>query len=229
MPEFSIARKETKYLLDQKTAHAMQQKLGAILPIDRQGTQSGYLVRSLYFDSVYDKDYYDKIDGLEMRRKIRLRIYDPGDTTAKLEIKEKQGSDQWKRSAIILREDAQALIAGDYKTLRQKNLSPFLQAVLLKMETEAYLPKTIVEFRRLAFIGRINHTRITFDSQLKATEANFDLFSPSLSLYPILYPMILEVKYNHFLLSYIKQMLNLADQTPVATSKYALGRQISFY
>jgi hypothetical protein len=100
---------------------------------------------------------------------------------------------------------------------------------LLKMETEAYLPKTIVEFRRLAFMGQTNNTRITFDSQLKATESNFDLFANNLSLYPIFHPMILEVKYNHFLLSYIKQMLNLADQMPVATSKYALGRQISFF
>lgn len=229
MPEFSVARKEIKYLLDPLIAHSMQQKLGAILPIDRQDSQGGYLVRSLYFDTIYDKDYYDKIDGLEMRRKIRLRIYDPEDKTAKLEVKEKQGSDQWKRSAVILKEDARLLIAGDYKALRQKSLPPFLQNVLLKMEAEAYLPKTIVEFRRLAFVGRINNTRITFDSQLKATETTFDLFSPSLSLYPILYPIILEVKFNHFLLSYIKQLLNLADQTPVATSKYALGRQISFY
>ncbi|MGI6176691.1 MAG: polyphosphate polymerase domain-containing protein [Christensenellales bacterium] len=229
MPEFSVARKEIKYLLDTKTAFSLQRKLGLILPVDRQATQGGYLVRSLYFDTLYDKDYYDKIDGLEMRRKIRLRIYSPEDTTAKLEVKEKWGGDQWKRSATISKEDARRLIAGDYHALRQKNLSPFLRTVLLKMETEVYLPKTIVEFRRLAFIGQTNNTRITFDSQLKAIESNFDLFSRNLSFYPILYPMILEVKYNHFLLSSIKQLLNLADQVPVATSKYALGRQISFY
>lgn len=229
MPEISVARREIKYLLDHATVCSLQRKLGMVLPVDRQKTQGGYLVRSLYFDTVYDKDYYDKIDGLEMRRKIRLRIYSSEDITAKLEVKEKQGGDQWKRSATLSKEDARLLIAGDYQTLRQKNLSPFLQTVLQKMETEAYLPKTIVEFRRLAFIGKSNDTRITFDSQLKATEANFDLFSPQLSLYPILYPVILEVKYNHFLLSYIKQLLNLADQTPVATSKYALARQISFY
>ncbi|MGI6402735.1 MAG: polyphosphate polymerase domain-containing protein [Oscillospiraceae bacterium] len=229
MTETSVARRETKYLLDLGSAYCLQQRLEKVLPVDRPGEPDGYLVRSLYFDSIHDQDYYDKVDGLETRRKIRLRIYSTADTTAKLEVKEKQGSDQWKRSASLPKEDAQLLIQRDYDRLLQKYHSPFLQAVLHKMQMEGYVPKTIVEFRRLAYMGQANNTRITFDTRLAATEANFDLFSPQLPLYPILYPVILEVKYNHFLLSYMKDLLHLADQIPVSTSKYCLGRQISFY
>lgn len=29
----------------------------------------GYKVRSLYFDSIYDNHYFDKIDGPELRKK----------------------------------------------------------------------------------------------------------------------------------------------------------------
>ena len=33
-------------------------------------------IRSLYFDTINDKDYEEKEDGVRVRRKIRLRIYD---------------------------------------------------------------------------------------------------------------------------------------------------------
>ena len=36
------------------------------------------MVRSLYFDSLEDSDYYDKLDGVMNRKKIRLRIYEAG-------------------------------------------------------------------------------------------------------------------------------------------------------
>jgi len=229
MTETSVARREIKYLLDLCSAYYVQQRLEKVLPVDRPGERDGYLVRSLYFDSIDDQDYYDKVDGLETRHKIRLRIYSPADTTAKLEVKEKQGSEQWKRSATISKKDAYLLILGMYDKLLQKHHSPFMRNVLLKMQMEGYVPKTIVEFRRLAYVEETNSTRITFDTQLAATEANFDIFSPQLTLYPIIYPVILEVKYNHFLLSHIKDLLQIADQIPVSTSKYCLGRQIAFF
>lgn len=229
MPETNVTRREIKYLLDRCAASGTQRKLKLILPVDRPGPPAGYLVRSLYFDTLYDKDYYDKVDGLEARRKIRLRIYSPQDKGVKLEVKEKQGNDQWKRSATLFREEALLVVKGEYNKLLRKSSSPFLKTVLRKMELESYVPKAIVQFRRLAFVHPANSTRVTFDTELAATEASFDLFSEALPLLPILYPVILEVKYSHFLLSHIREMLDLADQVPVSTSKYCLGRQISFY
>ena len=225
--ERSVARREIKYLLDLRCAENLRSELLKLLAIDSNGSESGYIVRSLYFDTIYDNDYYDKIDGLETRRKIRLRIYTPEDKTAKLEVKEKVGDNQWKRSATISREDVQLVISGRYSELFGKYDSPFLQMLFYKMETECYRPKTIIEYNRLAFMNQANETRITFDSSLRATESNFDLFSAQLPLYPILYPVVLEVKYRHFLLSYIKHALDMADQAPISISKYCLGRQIS--
>ena len=37
---------------------------------------------------------------------------------------------------------------------------------------------------------------------------------------------IMEVKYTNFLLSYIKDSLNLSDQTELSVSKYMLARDI---
>ena len=79
------------------------------------------------------------------------------------------------------------------------------------MHCRCYRPKAVVEYRRQAYVARENHIRITLDSQIIATESSFDLFSPSLPMYAVMDPfhMVLEVKYNGFLLSYIKDLLCL--------------------
>lgn len=229
MAELNVVRREIKYLLSETTAGALRNTLGAFMPLDPMGGATGYDVRSLYFDTVCDKDYNDKIDGIEVRRKIRLRIYSPDDQTAKLELKEKNAAGQRKRSVPVAREDVPLLVAGRYRELRKKLTLPFAQELLAKMDGEGYIPRTVVEFRRLAYMDSANNTRVTFDSRLRACESNFDLFSPSLACYPIPYPTILEVKYANFLLSHIRSALELANQVPVSTSKYCLGRQVSFF
>lgn len=221
----SLARREIKYLLDPRSAINLKSKLMKMLPLDANSPMNGYSVRSLYFDTIYDRDYYDKIDGLETRRKIRLRVYGPDDKTAKLEVKLKSGINQWKQSAAIEREDARLVIERRYGELLEKYDAPFLQAVFYKMETDCYMPKIIIEYNRIAFVNHSNLTRITIDSALKSAISSFDIFSDRLPLCPVMCPIILEVKYNRFLLSHIKSALSIVDKTPVSISKYCLCRQ----
>ena len=79
------------------------------------------MVRSLYFDSIYDNDYFDKISGLEVRKKIRLRIYSPEQTTVKLELKQKRGSAQKKTSLSITKKQAEEMVCGNYTGLAELN------------------------------------------------------------------------------------------------------------
>ena len=64
---------------------------------------SGYPVRSLYFDTLDDRDFHEKAAGVELRRKLRLRSYDPAADFAMLEMKQKQGASQLKRSLRVTR------------------------------------------------------------------------------------------------------------------------------
>ena len=97
------------------------------------------------------------------------------------------------------------------------------------MCTQGYRPKTVVEYLRKAYIARENSIRITFDSKIIATEARYDIFAEDLNLYPVMDPfnVVLEVKYNGFLLSYIKNLLDAADRSELSVSKYCLARGIS--
>ena len=97
------------------------------------------------------------------------------------------------------------------------------------MHCRCYRPKAVVEYRRQAFVARENHIRITLDSRITATESRWDLFDGGLAMYPVLDPfqMVLEVKYNGFLLSYIKDRLDLAERSELSVSKYCLARSVS--
>ena len=117
---------------------------------------------------------------------------------------------------------------GDYRPL-QAYEDPFAAECYGLMHCRCYRPKAVVEYRRQAFVARENHIRITLDSRIVATEAELDLFSQRLPMYAVMDPfhMVLEVKYNGFLLSYIKDLLNLVERSELSVSKYCLARSVS--
>lgn len=220
-----VYRQEKKYFM---TLYSMQKLAGQLDPVmiqDPHNGAMGYRIRSLYFDTVHEQDYEAKIDGLELRRKIRLRIYDPAAEFAMLEMKQKEGVYQKKRSLRVSREDAVELAAGRYRSLLNYE-NPFAAECYGLMHMQCYRPKTIVEYKRKAYIAKENRIRITFDHEIRATESNMDLFARDLNLYPVLdsFNGVLEVKYNGFLLSYIKDLVNSTDRSELSVSKYCLAR-----
>lgn len=220
-----VLRQESKYLITYFDFLRLSGKLDQVMLQDPHNGSLGYLIRSLYFDTPYDEDYQDKQDGLELRRKVRLRIYDPKADFAMLELKQKQGSLQKKRSLRMSREDALRLIAGDTSVLLSYP-EPFAAEMFGLMHRKAYRPKTIVEYKRKAFITKENKIRITFDHTLRASETCHELFSENPPLSPVLdgFNMVLEVKFNGFMLSYIKNMLGLSDRSAISISKYCMAR-----
>lgn len=223
-----VLRQEKKYLMTVRDVKRLSGKLSQVLMEDSHNGANGYRIRSLYFDTPYDDDFHDKEDGLLLRKKMRLRIYDPKAETAMLEMKQKEGMYQRKRSLRLSRRDAEALIAGEYGVLLNYP-DPFATECYGVMCMQGYRPKTVVDYLRKAYIAKENSIRITFDSRLVATETRFDIFDGDLNLYPVLDPFnaVLEVKYNGFLLSYIKSLLDSADRSELSVSKYCLARSVS--
>lgn len=222
-----VLREEKKFLLNQAEALYMRNHLSCAVHTDPHNGADGYPVRSLYFDSLDNRDFLEKKEGVELRRKLRLRVYSPQADFAMFEMKQKQGPYQRKRSMKISKEDAQALIAGEQSVLLRDG-SDFGKECYAMMQMWAYRPKTVVEYDRFAFISSENSIRITFDSSVRASESRFDIFDPRLALNSVMPPfaVIMEVKYNGFLLSYIKDMLLPVQQSELSVSKYSLARQI---
>lgn len=224
-----VFRKEKKYIISQTASSKLYQLFSQVLHEDiNNSSNKGYIVRSLYFDTIDDTDYTEKEDGYEYRKKIRLRIYSPNEKSAKLEMKEKSGDNQRKRSLTVSKENAMALIAGRYECLLSYE-NPFAEELYFMMMQQLYIPKCIVEYRRRAFIVTENDIRITLDDKIEATESNFDLFSANLNLYPVGHfdDVTLEVKYNRFLLSYVRDLLSECNKMSTSNSKYSLARSVS--
>jgi len=225
-----VLRQEKKYFITAADSARLGARLGEIMKEDCHNKALGYVIRSLYFDTIYDMDFQEKVDGIELRRKLRLRIYDPEADFAMLEMKQKEGMYQKKRSLRIKREDAQRLVLGDYGPLLEYR-EPFAAECYGLMNLKCYRPKAVVEYRRRAYVAKENRIRITLDSNITATEACFYIFSPALLQYPVLdsFHVVLEVKYNGFLLSYIKDLLKQTDCSEFSVSKYCLSRKAGLH
>ena len=72
-----VYREEKKFLISVAEFIKKSHTLSHVMMEDPHNGTHGYIIRSLYFDTIYDNDYYEKQAGIETRRKIRLRIYDP--------------------------------------------------------------------------------------------------------------------------------------------------------
>ncbi len=225
-----VLRNERKFFIHTVDFMAKKHRLQQILQEDPHNGLEGYCIRSLYFDTEYDSDLFDKAYGLEVRKKLRLRLYDPDGDFAILEMKQKQGEQQRKRSLRMSREDALKMIQCDYAPLLRYP-EPFAAECYALMKTHCYRPRTIVEYKRMAFIARENNIRVTFDYKIQATQSSFALFDPHLLMVPVmdLSQSVLEVKYNGFLLSYIKDMLGDLEKSELSVSKYTLARQLSYH
>ena len=223
-----VQRTEQKIILTQTEAMLLSRRLAAIMPLDSHCIGGkGYEIRSLYFDTLTDRAFVEKLDGLWVHEKIRARIYGSGDQIIKLESKRKVGDAQTKQSMVIRRDTLEELAHGRYTALLDYDdpLAPYLYHKL----SRGMRPKSIVQYDRLSYCIPTNNTRITFDSNVRATESCFDLYREPLLTHPILPAdrVILEVKFNNFLMGYIKDALNTLHKSPSSFSKYASGR--SFY
>lgn len=220
-----VSRKELKYMIGTDEVYCLKKKLERLLEPDDHNGDGGYTVRSLYFDSYGDKDYEEKLFGLDNRKKIRMRIYDMNTNVIKLELKAKEGDFQRKRSLSLNVEEAARMIDEDYGFLLERP-EPFAHAMYTTMITQGYIPKCIVEYDRMAFLNDFNDIRVTLDMNLRALEDPTEFLTGYTACYPVAGPSetTLEIKYNGFLFSYIKQTLDIVDRPRISNSKYVRSR-----
>lgn len=213
-------RHEYKFVIPYGEMLKLREKLEEVLTLDRGGP---YLVRSLYFDSVEDDDYYAKQNGEMIRKKIRLRIYNVDNDYAKLEIKEKNDIHQLKESLLISKSDAQKLINGDYDFLL--GIDNDLAKRLYVYFKNGYRPKVIIEYDRLAFITTTT-TRITFDYNIRRSDDFGNFYTNDINYLDLTNKndVVLEVKFDRFLEPYISKILGNYISRYQSVSKYVMGR-----
>lgn len=222
-----VYRSEIKYIISRTEYETLRVLLRSVLTPDAyMASPDGYRIRSLYFDSATDTDYWEKLDGVQNRKKIRLRIYDPNTQSVKLEIKNRFGNNNLKQTLPISRKDAESLIAGDYDVLANYH-TPVANRAWQIMRPQLYTPRTIVEYDREAYTYPQFDIRITFDKNVRAASSD-RLFEENPALISVFEEptIILEVKFNEFLPKFISDMLACCKGSMTSVSKYCLARDL---
>jgi hypothetical protein len=160
--------------------------------------------------------------GTANRSKYRLRAYNFDDSYITLECKEKRKNMIQKDSVRIDRATYDGVARGDFSLLAHRE-EPLAKKVYALHRERGLAPRVIVNYRREAYLHPLSNTRITFDCELNAGVNTSDLFSPDL-VTRFIYPhneVILEVKYDEYLPTYIGSLLSF-QHSPIAASKFTL-------
>ena len=70
-------RKEIKYVITEEIYLQIKKRMDAVMQPDQYGKNGSYMVRTQYYDSIFDSDLQDNLNGVWKKGKIRIRIYSP--------------------------------------------------------------------------------------------------------------------------------------------------------
>lgn len=217
-------RHEWKHQINYADLLALRRRLRAVISPDSHSADGRYLIRSLYFDTPSDRALREKLDGVDRREKFRIRFYNGDTSLIHLEKKSKRSGLCSKESAELTREEAQSIADGAWGWMADSG-RPLVQELYRKMTCSLLRPRTIVDYTREAFVYAPGNVRVTLDYGLRTGLGCTDFLSPHCVTIPAGdAPSILEVKWDQFLPSVIRDAVQLEDRRASAFSKYAACR-----
>lgn len=231
-----MLRYEFKFLVPDALLDLLRRRLAPFVEEDRYAhlrAEHQYTVRSVYFDTHDFRDFHQKIDGLEFRKKVRIRGYNQAatDSLVFLEVKRKYGQFIAKNRAPVpwasltcMLEDRDieryVQVRPGFATGRQDAHSFFYQiiagglrpAILISYEREAYF---------VAFDRRV---RITFDKNIRYYPASTPavLFEEERLTTLYKHHFILELKFHDSLPEWLRDLIRDLGLQRQALSKYVL-------
>ena len=219
-------RHELKQLINPQDDLILSSRLRKLFPHDKHSCSRGtYRVSSLYFDTPDDKALRQKLDGVNLREKFRIRYYGTDTSFIRLEKKYKVHSLCGKRSARMTQEQAEKLLSGRYEFLLDSGKPLFIE-LYSKLKGKGLRPKAIVRYDREAFLYAPGNVRITLDRGIRTGLGSVDFLNPEIFCLRAMEPgTVLEVKYDAFLPELVRMAVQVPGRQAVACSKYALCRR----
>lgn len=230
-PKLHFRRFEFKYVVNEQNLDKIRRSVSNFVEVDpsaKKSSDNSYQVKSLYFDDVSYTTYYEKIAGLKLKNKLRLRTYDLK-TSAKVPIfvEFKKRDD-----AIVLKDRfvsdyktiKEVLFAGRYELLpggdQEKISNLFLHFVLRR----SFRPVILITYKREAYFDRNNSNfRITLDQDIRAKK-NLDLNFDTSDLSAVLPGYaILEAKFNRVMPAWFGLLIKTYNLNRVSFSKYCFS------
>lgn len=221
--EHNVYRHELKYLIPSFKVEELEKRIEKFTSVDKNSIEGGYQIRSLYFDNMINSAYYEKMDGVNYRKKWRIRIYNYDTKIIKLECKHKANIGIFKESSIISEIEYQKIMQGDIEFMKNKDI--LLQKFYIESINQRLHPKVWVDYERIPYVFYPGNVRITFDKNIRAGTGEWKLNDKEIPMINVFSKgeVVLEFKYTQFIPSFFQDILWGEAESQVAVSKYTLA------
>ena len=217
-------RHEWKHRLSPQDLPILRARLRGVMTPDPNAIGGNYHIRSLYFDTPADTALREKLDGVNVREKFRIRCYNKDFSLIHLEKKWKANGLGTKEKAKLTPDQVRAILTGDLDWMPQSQ-DALVRELYVKMTLQGLRPKTIVDYTREPFVFGPGNVRVTLDYDLRTGLHGTDFLDPDCLTVPAMDDaVILEVKWDQFLPDIIRDLVQLPGRRTAAFSKYAACR-----
>jgi SPX domain protein involved in polyphosphate accumulation len=215
-------------LIPREGVPALREELASRLDMDSHGGGDGYGVWSVYYDTTRLRFYWEKIEGLKFRRKLRIRHYGDrfgidDDTTVYVEIKQRVNRVTQKRRVALPYRLARDLCDRREMVRHDPAQRAFLDEVLELICGLDLRPVVITGYQRQAFVGRDADVglRVTLDHRIRGRDRDFSLGADTDNR--LIVPArlsVLEVKANERVPYWLTDLAARSNLSVVRMSKY---------
>lgn len=221
-------RYEIKYLVDAAMAEDLRAEMETRLDRDRHSGEQGYGIWSVYYDTRHLRFYWEKIEGLRFRRKLRIRHYGDrfavgADTLVYVEIKQRVNRVTQKRRVRLPYGEALRLCDGREMVEHDRSSRGFLEEVLDLVCRLDLRATAMTGYQRHAYVGREADVglRVTFDRRVRGRDRDFHLGADAENR--LIVPprkAIMEVKANERVPYWLTDLTAKRNLQVVRVSKY---------
>ena len=241
MPSLSHAvrkfdRFELKYVVPSQVAETFRAALCPYLVPDDHGDPAGrYYLTSLYYDSASFAFYWEKVNGIRFRRKLRIRHYESGqpleeDGPVLVEIKQRVNKVTQKRRALLPYCDAMRLCDGRQVPEHNPRDSAVIDEISALLWQYDLRPASIVRYARHALIGTEYDLglRVTFDTDLTYRADHLALHDArgGLPLFPPGWTVV-EIKVNERIPFWLSELVAVHNLSLMRVSKYCRSIELA--
>lgn len=229
------SRYEIKYLTRVTAIPELVRSLGGYVePDPHSDPERGYGIYSVYWDSPDWALFWEKVEGLKDRRKLRLRRY-VGSPDAYVEVKARADRTLAKRRlrwpAAQVREVFAPLAAGEAPEAAWEAADPVYREAAAFILRNRLAPRMAILYRRRAWFGVFEpNLRLTFDTRIHYRATGFDLVDPFDTGKYVLDPRVavMEVKFTGRVPLWLTRFVARHSLPMVRMSKYcsAVDREV---
>ena len=184
-----FSRFEMKYIIRKSISERIQKEIRNFMVYDgyaNKELKKNYFVRSLYFENNNYSNFNEKVDGVKLRHKYRIRTYSnklDKNTPIFLELKGRENLRTYKTRFFIEQNDLNLFFEKkNYFKLKKIYSDNYLiEQFIFDCYRKNLSPKILVDYNRTPYINKIGlYFRLTFDNNIVSL-SDSRLYSTSLN------------------------------------------------